>query len=397
VAHPTVALEIKLERAIMQREWKRALYTAVMGMCFVSIAPARDLKITIPKRSHLTPVQRLNREGVEAVRKNQLEKAKALFYKAYVYDPGDPFTLNNLGYIAELEGQVERAQTFYSMVAGSPTEALIDQASTSHLKGKSLETAISAVHDVPMQVNRSNVAVVRLLSQGRTWEADQILQRTLALDPRNSFTLNNLGVAKEAEGEYTEALKYYGEAAAASTDDPVVVTLSSSWRGKSVREMASASSKRLRNRMASLQTPEAQTALFNIRGVSAMNRNDWRAAWDNFAQAYKLNPNDAFSLNNQGYLAEMNGDLETAQEFYREAQRAGGAGSRVGLATRRDAEGIRLFSVANGSEAEVSTSLEAASAARRRNPGTIRLKRRDGTPVVEPQPDSSTAPNPEQH
>src|SRR4051812_41087259 len=146
----------------MQMQRKRQIWAAAMGMLFVlsaaSTSLARDLKITIPKRSHLTPVQRLNREGVEAVRKNQFDKAKSLFYKAYVYDPGDPFTLNNLGYIAELEGQVERAQTFYALASGNPTEALIDQASSSHMKGESLKTAISMVHDVPMQVNRSNVA-----------------------------------------------------------------------------------------------------------------------------------------------------------------------------------------------------------------------------------------------
>jgi len=79
-------------------------------------------------------------------------------------------------------------------------------------------------------------------------------------------------------------------------------------------------------------------------------------------------------------MAELDGDLETAQEFYREAQRAGGSSARVGLATRPNAEGIRLYSVANGSEAEVSSALEAATQARRRNPAPIRLKRRDGAP-----------------
>jgi Flp pilus assembly protein TadD len=118
-----------------------------------------------------------------------------------------------------------------------------------------------------------------------------------------------------------------------------------------------------------------------------MNRNDWRGAWESFSQAYKVGPANPFSLNNQGYMAEMNGDLETAQEFYREAQRAGGSGARVGLATRRDAEGIRLYSVANGSEAEVSSALEAASKARRQNAAPIQLKRRDGTPIPEPTPE----------
>jgi len=58
--------------------------------------------------------------------KNQYEKAKTLFYKAYVLDPGDPFTLNNLGYIAELEGQQDRAQTFYGLAGDQATDANID-------------------------------------------------------------------------------------------------------------------------------------------------------------------------------------------------------------------------------------------------------------------------------
>lgn len=373
---------------------KRSLATVLLGVSLATAAHAGDLTIKIPKRSQLTPVQRLNREGVEAIKKNQFDKAKALFYKAYLYDPGDPFTLNNLGYIAELEGQVERATTFYGLASGQATEAFIDRASSSKLEGESLQSAIGAVHNTPMQINRANVAAVRLLSQGRTREADLLLQRTLALDPKNGFTLNNMAVTKEAEGEYTEALKYYGAAANSGSDDKVVVTMNAAWRGKPLAEMAADSEKRLRARMDSLNSPEAQTAVLNLRGVSAINRNDWRSAQEDFSQAYKLSPNNAFSINNQGFLAEINGDLETAQDFYREAQKAGGSGVRVGLATRQDAEGIRLFSVANGSEAEVSTALEAASEVRRRNAAPIQLKHRDGTVAVEPAADTPIAPSP---
>src|ERR1041385_8553843 len=66
-------------------------------------AQAGDLKINIPRSGKLTPVQRLNREGVEAVRKHNYSKAERLFYKAYLFDPDDSFTLNNLGYIAEIQ------------------------------------------------------------------------------------------------------------------------------------------------------------------------------------------------------------------------------------------------------------------------------------------------------
>lgn len=375
--------------------WKRIQMGACLGavVCLSPCVHAKDLKITIPKRSHLTPVQRLNREGVEAVNKHQFDKAKALFYQAYLYDPGDPFTLNNLGYVAELEGQVERAQTFYSMASAEPTEARIDKASSKEFKGESLQAAIGAVQDIPMKVNRANVRAVGLLSEGRVREADTLLQQTLALDSRNAFTLNNMGVAKEAQGEYNEALRYYLSAAAAHVEEPVVVTMNRSWRGKPLSEMAQASAARLRKHIRELQSDDAKVALLNLRGVSALNRNDWRSAQENFAQAYRLGPNNAFSLNNQGYLAEMNGDLESAEDFYRQARDAGGANDRVGIATRPGAEGMKLAAVADESEGQVSSSIEVVSEAKRRNPRPIQLKRRDGSPVNStPPPNESTPP-----
>jgi len=361
---------------------KRVVLTVVVMIA--GAAPnlhAGDIKITLPRRSQLTPVQRLNREGVEAINKRHLSKAKALFYKAYLYDPGDAFTLNNLGYVAELEGQVERAQGFYALASAQSTEARIDKASVKELKGESLESAISTFHDVPMQVNRANVKAVGLLSEGRIREADAVLQQALTLDPRNPFTLNNLGVAKESQGEYGQALNYYNAAANAHVEDPVIVTMNGAWRGKAVSDMARSSADRLRKQMNKRQSDEAQVTLLNLRGVSAVNRNDWRAAQDYFSQAYRLGPDNAFSLNNQGFMAERNGDLESAQDFYNQARGAGGSGNRVGVASRPASEGQRLSAVADTSDGKVSNAIDVASEARRRRGGPVELKRRDGSKV----------------
>ena len=65
---------------------------------------ASDLRVPIPQRSISTPSEKLNREGVAQLKHGHQKKAKQLFYKAYLLDPEDPFTLNNLGYVAELEG-----------------------------------------------------------------------------------------------------------------------------------------------------------------------------------------------------------------------------------------------------------------------------------------------------
>src|SRR5579872_598816 len=194
----------------------------VVGMMSATLASAphahgKDIKITIPKRSHLTAVQRLNQQGVEDIRKHHYEKAEAIFYKAYLLDPDDPFTLNNLGYIAELQGQVDRAQQFYALAGDQANDAVIYRASSRKLEGRTMREAL-AIPDLPLQLNHDNVEAVRLLSQGRAPEADVLLQKVLSDNPQSVFTLNNMGVAKEMEGDSQAALKYYDAAAALQTD-----------------------------------------------------------------------------------------------------------------------------------------------------------------------------------
>lgn len=388
--------------------WKtplaRKTWLVVVCLCAgwgVQPALAGDLKITIPRRSKLTPVQRLNRDGVEAVQKHDLEKAKSLFYRAYLFDPDDPFTLNNMGYISELEGRMEQAKHFYALAARLGTDAVVDRASLPRMEGKSFLSAISSPSDVPMEINRANVAAVRLLSEGRAAEADLLLQRALTLDQKNPFTLNNIGVVKEAEGDFEGALKYYSAAAALHSAETVVVSQTGAGKGKPISEMASDTVKRLTQRMQTVGGPEERAALLNLRGVAALNRNDREDADKDFRQAYALDPNNAFSLNNLGYLAELDGDLETAQVFYEKARFAEGANDRVGLATIQSAEGMKLLEVADQSNQNVGVKIGAQSEARRQQTGPIRLKRRDGTPVddepqsSEPQPSQSQPSQPQ--
>ena len=360
-------------------------------------AHAGDLKITIPRRSHLTPVQKLNREGVDAVRKHHYNKAQELFYKAYLFDPDDPFTLNNLGYVAELQGQVDRAQHYYELASAQASDAIIDQSSAKRLQGQPMKQAL-AVTDRPLEINHANVEAVRLMSQGRAPEADILLQKSLKMDPANAFTINNLGVAKEMEGETQQALQYYDQAANLHSDAAAVVTLNRTWRGRPVSEMAEESARNLRKHMAHENDLAQQVAEFNLRGVSAANRNDLRSADEDFRKAYALDPNNAFTLNNVGYVAEMEGDRETAQFFYDRAQEAGGAGITVGLATRRSAEGMKLVAVAADSNTRVDGKISQERATLRQEHEPIVLRRRDNSVVDEPtQPTSpSTTSQPPQ-
>src|SRR5579859_3679425 len=377
---------------------KRLFLTALVGFAAVLASPRagaedKELKISIPRRSKLTPVQRLNREGVEAVRKHNYTKAEQLFYKAYLFDPDDPFTLNNLGYISELQGQIDRAQRFYELAAEQSSEAIVDQASARRVVGRPMKEAM-AITDQPLQINHDNVEAVRLLSQGRAPEADLLLQDALKTDPRNVFTLNNMGVTKEMEGEDQEALKYYDEAAGMHSDAAAIVTVNRVWRGRPVSQMAQESAKALRARLSRVNDLAEQVAELNLRGVSAVNRNDLRTADDDFRKAYALDPNSAFTLNNIGYVAELEGDRETAQFFYDRAQQAGGANATVAVATRRSAEGMKLGSVAADNDSKVEARVDREREALRRLHESVVLRRRDNSIVDETvQPAPPADPN----
>lgn len=378
---------------------KRWLFTGLIGIVTfgfeLQCAQAGDLTITIPRRSKLTPVQRLNREGVEAVRKHEYSKAERLFYKAYLLDTDDAFTLNNLGYISELQGQVDRAQSFYALAAEQSSEAVIDRASARRMEGRPMKEAV-AVTDQPLQINHANVEAVQLLSQGRTAEADKLLQDTLKTDPNNVFTLNNIGVVKEMEGEDQEALKYYDQAAGMHFDAIAAVTADRTWHGHQVSEMAAASAKGLRARLARANDVPAQVAELNLRGVSALNRNDVRAAGEDFRKAYALDPGNAFALNNIAYVAELEGDRETAQFFYDRARQAVGANTTVGVATRRSAEGMKLFAVAADNNTEVGAKITQDREALRRQNEPVVLRRRDNSVVEESAPPPQTTNPPPQ-
>jgi Flp pilus assembly protein TadD len=358
----------------------------VLSAAALPHAWAGDLRITIPARSELSPVQRLNREGVEAVKKRRYQKAEELFYKAYLYDPTDPFTLNNLGFVSEQQGQLDRAHKFYELATEQSCTAEIAISSTKPLEKKPMRAALEGLEDKQMRVNRMNVDAMRLLSQGQSYEAVALLNKTLALDPHNPFTLNNLGVANEAIGDSQEALRDYAMASASHSAEPVMVTLDRAWSGKPVSEMAAASANRLQKRLADRNSNETQAAMLNMRGVHAANQNDLGSAKQDFMHAYSLDPSSAFSLNNRGFVAEQEGDLESAQFFYEKAKRASNAGDKVGFATERSAEGRALFSVAGDSDQKLDGALGAYSRERHTQTGPAELTPRGEGAIAPEQP-----------
>ena len=364
-------------------------------------AEEKTLRISIPKRTKPTPVQAFNRDGVKAVGKHEYERAKKLFYKAYLLDPNDPFTLNNLGYMAELDGDVERAQRFYQLAQEQNSEGTVDLSSNDDNKGKTVAAVAGHAQTSGVQMNVMNVEAISLLNHDRVAEADIVLQKALRLDPRNPFTLNNMGYTKEKEGELEAAINYYRQAADANSKEPVIVTVNRSWRGRPISQVAESNAKKVQAALRKEDNVDAQVARLNQRGVSALNRNDRAEGRKCFQEAYKLAPEDAFTLNNMGYVAELDGDRESADYYYAKAKDAENHERHVTLATRREDEGKKLTEVANKNDTKAEASLQAQQDMNRRRGKTpVLLERRDRRPATENAPDQDQKPqtnNPDQN
>jgi len=244
-----------------------------------------------------------------------------------------------------------------------------------------------------MKVNQLNSQAVRLLNQDRAPEADLLLQQALKIEPNNPFSLNNMGFAKEKEGELEDAIRSYSKAAQTGSREPVVVTVNKDWRGRAISEVAAENAEKARKELARSNNTDDQVARLNLRGVSAMNRNDRAAARKYFQEAYKLDPRNSFTINNMGYLAELEGDKETASSFYEQAERARRAAARVAFSTRPEAEGKPVGRIAEQSGALVDSQMEAIAEAKRRGGAPPVLRTRDNRVIIDKaRPSSNTSP-----
>src|SRR6266851_2133641 len=223
---------------LLRRILSVAVICAIMpGGLLIRTAHAADLRITLPKAATTTPVQQLNREGVDAINKHHVAKAKRLFYQAYLLDPDDTFTWKNLGYNSELEGSVDRARRFYALAREPFFGALVDQSNKAALRGKTVAQAAGFM-DRDLQVSRANLEAMRALQKSQVIDAEDALQKALKMDPDNPFTLNNLGLVKEKEGDLLGALNSYQAAASRNSKDPAIVTLDRALQGHPITEVS---------------------------------------------------------------------------------------------------------------------------------------------------------------
>jgi tetratricopeptide (TPR) repeat protein len=268
---------------------------------------------------------------------------------------------------------------YYALAAKDHTDAVIDESSEAALKGKSLDDVFRHVQDSDRETSKISEQAVVLLQEGRLFEARNLLRSYLPRHPQDPFLLNNLGYAMESLGDLEGALRYYSAAASVRSTKPIVVTPRLKWRGRPISEVAAANAAAINQQISRGEDVAAVTARLNLRGVAALNDNDPMAARKFFLQAYQQDAQNAFTLNNLGYVAELEGDWESAQSLYEAARGGREANARVTYSTRRDAEGERLNSLADDNQLDVESALKAMQETRRRANKPIELLRRDTT------------------
>src|SRR5438132_14159427 len=96
-----------------------------------------------------------------------------------------------------------------------------------------------------------------------------------------------------------------------------------------------------------------------LHEFSALNHNDACDARKFFTDAYQIDPQNAYTLNNLAYIDELSGDRETAEMYYEAARVARQANERVTYATRADAEGRRVGPLAETNQDAVEVTLKA--------------------------------------
>lgn len=382
-------------RTVVSKLISRIAMVSLIALQFLAGGPnavAGDVKVLLWGRNLSTPTGKLNREGVSELKRGHREKAKRLFYRAYLLDPQDPFTLNNLGYIAELEGDADRALRYYGLATKESTDAVIDESNEARLKGKRFGEMYHQIETSDHGISEISEQAIVLFEEGHIFEARNLLRAALPQHPDDPFLLNNLGYAMEQVGDLQAALRFYSAAASVHSTEPVVVTPRVGWRGRPISEIAAANAAAINRLIASGEGLEAAIARLNLQGVAALNDSRPQGAREFFLQAYRRDPLNAFTLNNLGYVTELNGDWETA-EFYYEAARNGRDGNEtVTYSTRREAEGQRVGNLASENRLSMEETLKRAQEQRRNSQEPVELIPRSAPPNAHGQDETAVPP-----
>ena len=129
--------------------------------------------------------------------RNDTARAEHAFYRAYLIDPDDPFQLaaTSATWPKSKDSLSGRRSSMIWRPRTVCANATIAFSSNRELDGKQVSQVAGNARETPMQVNRFNVNAMGLMMKDRAPEAEMVLRKALALDPKNPFHLKQSGYA----------------------------------------------------------------------------------------------------------------------------------------------------------------------------------------------------------
>lgn len=139
-------------------------------------------------------------------------------------------------------------------------------------------------------------------------------QKQLALvnqaEPKRWRVLNGLGVAADMQGDYRAAARWYGEALQSGGERPMVINNA----GYSLIMSGEYEEAEKLLTRGSLRYPKEARLSHNL-GIAQARQGNYNTA----IRTWQKTMDRPSALNNAGYVAKLNGDLEKSQAFFREA------------------------------------------------------------------------------
>lgn len=259
------------------------------------------------------------KEAVSAYKAGRLSDAEGSLKEAEDEDAKFSRATFNLGVLAEMQGQTDKAREYYKKVIEHDS------------------------HDGDGFVNLAALAA----AEGRTGEAEAGYQQAIQVEPLNGYAHLNLAMASKNRKDFADAVKrvrtalkedsqnidayvvlawtYYDmgrlelaklvcfQALTISDKTPAVHNL----LGLVHMKMADVTKAMASFQKAVEADPKYVPALMNV-GALAFSYKDYETSYRSFDQASKVQPKDPTILSAKGVAARGMGNLEEAEKLYRE-------------------------------------------------------------------------------
>jgi tetratricopeptide (TPR) repeat protein len=301
-------------------------------------APATDpSEAADPSEPPAAPESASFSQGVEAIRAEKFELARGLFEKAVQEQPSNAQAVFYLGVAQQNLGQLPEARASYEKaveLAPKLAEAWVNLTAIVLDSGDAagaLPLIEKGLAKNPKHPALSYNRALALSALGKSAEAVPAYRDALAADPTNSEIKYGYAEALIAAGSKDQGLKLLGELAQGDNPDVLASTGRLLGRLEQFDGCITALNKALASK------PAAE--LYVTRGLCQHGKKDDKAAFADFQQAIKTDPNYAPAHYYAGMHLRMQGKkAEAKQALNRAVQIAGTEG--VGKAAKKALEGL---------------------------------------------------------